>query len=518
MKYLLFICILIYSQLTYSGEKLMPLKDELVHRVAERIKDIKPRYPHLSDYTPEKALNGSVIEYRYQVTTMTDLTYRKLNSISLAIEFYHKEDRTRLIRPPATATFGSISAYLDLEGNDVDKIRDDMLTILTDEKKRFDTLYPDASNPVLEIEMTSLVARGNYDEVLALLKKGVTPNAHNQLGCSVLYIASEAGNLSMVELLIKWGADPAWIDLYSKKTAQQIANDNNHTDIVNLLGAIKGAFKLLNQQYGKDAVTGYFIQAKTSFPHLLPKNRMDTDHFQYVGIEGSDGSTFELVSTDPYARYARDKRYGYYYGKKIEGSDGLSFVDLGCNYAHDKYTVYYNGKKIDTADITTFIRPDSYHSFAKDKNAIYYTGKVFENADHSTFTVLNDTYAIDKNSVYCSGKSITSAHASSFQLLPDTYRRADSSPWAKDKNHVYYIGKIIDGADPETFTIVSQGCAKDRHAVYYRAKRIDEADVETFIVFNDGKLRKYEEHYYDAEDKNNKYFQTTAGLEIINAK
>ena len=55
-------------------------------------------------------------------------------------------------------------------------------------------------------------------------------------------------------------------------------------------------------------------------------------------------------------------------------------------------------------------------------------------------------------------------------------------PYASDSGHVYWMGKTIDGADPNTFRVLNadfECSADDRHA-YYRRTVIANADPRTF--------------------------------------
>lgn len=65
----------------------------------------------------------------------------------------------------------------------------------------------------------------------------------------------------------------------------------------------------------------------------------------------------------------------------------------------------------------------------------------------------------------------------SFQILDDIY--------AKDGKNVYRVGKIIEGADPATFEVLShKAYAKDRFAVYFWGKKVEGADPQTFVLID----------------------------------
>ena len=54
--------------------------------------------------------------------------------------------------------------------------------------------------------------------------------------------------------------------------------------------------------------------------------------------------------------------------------------------------------------------------------------------------------------------------------------------YAKDDKNIYYMGKIIEGADVNTFETISYEYAKDSKNVYYDGKIIKEADSKSFLI------------------------------------
>lgn len=71
---------------------------------------------------------------------------------------------------------------------------------------------------------------------------------------------------------------------------------------------------------------------------------------------------------------------------------------------------------------------------------------------------IRQRYGWDKNDVYYAGRLIPGADGQSFKVLNDWY--------AADKNQAYYAGKPIEGVDPATFTLMEYDYAMDKHAVY----------------------------------------------------
>lgn len=64
---------------------------------------------------------------------------------------------------------------------------------------------------------------------------------------------------------------------------------------------------------------------------------------------------------------------------------------------------------------------------------------------------------------------------------PGSFKRFDESfHYGKDQNAVYYFGKRIEGADPESFRMVSLQYWMDAYSVYYNGDKIPGADPESF--------------------------------------
>ncbi|PIQ31106.1 MAG: hypothetical protein COW61_04415, partial [Candidatus Yonathbacteria bacterium CG17_big_fil_post_rev_8_21_14_2_50_46_19] len=88
------------------------------------------------------------------------------------------------------------------------------------------------------------------------------------------------------------------------------------------------------------------------------------------------------------------------------------------------------------------------------------------------------SYLQDKNRVYYYCQAIDGADPASFVVLSEGY--------ATDKNNVYYSGQAIDGADPASFVVLSEGYATDKNNVYYLASAITGADLASFVVLSEG--------------------------------
>lgn len=189
---------------------------------------------------------------------------------------------------------------------------------------------------------------------------------------------------------------------------------------------------------------------------------------------------FPACSFDPhkYEKPVDKDKSGYYYytlGKKhivykykqksfgiplgwhreiIEEADPETFTVIHKLYGKDKNNVFYSTYKMDADPVTFELNPEN-HSYATDKNHVYFAGKRINNADPASFRI-TDSKARDKDHVFLS-------------LFED-----------KEKG----ILKIVDKADPETYTRVNRNFSKDKNAYFYMDERTN-ADVETFRLLSE---------------------------------
>lgn len=198
--------------------------------------------------------------------------------------------------------------------------------------------------------------------------------------------------------------------------------------------------------------------------------------------------------------------------KKEETCQGSikKIYDQYGNYTKDDNCVYFRGVKIKGADAETFERLESSgYEYFKDKNSVYGSGERLD-IDVNSFIKLGgyNVYIKDKNNVYHNGDKMEGADSDSFRLVS-----VRSDVYTKDKNNVYFLGKIIKGADSASFQELNGYYQRDKNNVYCRGEIVEGADINTFEVYyttiTDLEGNKEKEVGFmegRAKDKNNFYY------------
>lgn len=254
-------------------------------------------------------------------------------------------------------------------------------------------------------------------------------------------------------------------------------------------------------------------------------------------IAGGDPQTFKILN----ANYTRDANRVYYRGNLMPNADTITFVALGEKWAKDKSNVYHWEKIINGADAATFVALDDDHGkdvsrvfdpfgnvfnqiadvgslisvngfWLKDKFHVYTSnGQILDQADPVTFADLGSGYGRDVSHIFYgnigafgSGKGniVSEADLASFKVVADNY--------AKDNVHIYSIGKVLLGADVNTFARIGESpYFKDKSHVWYRGDGpggltlIPEADPNTFVFIGS---------YGEAKDANHTYGFSAKGF------
>ena len=204
-----------------------------------------------------------------------------------------------------------------------------------------------------------------------------------------------------------------------------------------------------------------------------------------------------------------------YYGNEIlEGANPKTAELIGDNLLKDDKNVYYRGKKIKDVKIKNFEKLG--RNYWENDNKIYYRNKKIENADIMSFKVLNEDYAKDKNHVYCGNEVIDPSPLLGKIKNPETFEFLPNGIlYGKDKYNVYYISNTmsncfdsyyfiheVKGINKDKVELLNDWFIKDDKNIYFKGKILEGADYNTFEVLPNGegkdKNRSYE---YLTKDK-----------------
>lgn len=189
--------------------------------------------------------------------------------------------------------------------------------------------------------------------------------------------------------------------------------------------------------------------------------------------EGYDPSTFARLNES----YSKDVNHVYYWYEILEKADPVSFRVLNEHYSADMRYVWYNDDIIEGANPATFVALDKSESqgfslaLAHDDHDYYCRSCPLHVADMGSFKKVGNYWAIDSQNVYYLGigtkigKYVTPiGDYSTFRGL--SYR------YAADAKCVYYENKLIEGADPRSFSVLEdeQDYGQDKNRVYYQAR------------------------------------------------
>ena len=204
--------------------------------------------------------------------------------------------------------------------------------------------------------------------------------------------------------------------------------------------------------------------------------------------------------------YSIDKGNVYYKNKILEGANPKTAELIGFSLLKDDKNVYYMGEKIKDLKIKNFEKLGQ--NYWKNDNKIYYRDKKIENADIMSFKVLNEDYAKDKNNVYDGNESIGRGikDPKTFEFLPNGI--IYGTLYGKDKCNVYYINNTmfncfnsyyfsyeVKGINRDKVEVLNKWFIKDDKNIYFEGKILEGADYNTFEVLPNG----------DGKDKNRSY-------------
>jgi hypothetical protein len=148
-------------------------------------------------------------------------------------------------------------------------------------------------------------------------------------------------------------------------------------------------------------------------------------------------------------------------------TDPATFKDLGGGFGRDSRRVYFEEKVVQDADPESFVVLA--HTYGKDAKAVYSGAYSCRECDVRTFRKINDDFYLDQNAAYV----IVPSHSDHWTRVPsaDPQSVTGLNGWfQKDSQHAFFMGRMIPGADAESFKVGSCGkcevCAEDKNRCY----------------------------------------------------
>jgi hypothetical protein len=109
-------------------------------------------------------------------------------------------------------------------------------------------------------------------------------------------------------------------------------------------------------------------------------------------------------------------------------------------------------------------------------------------ADPKTFSVIEDNYenlyAKDKNQVYYAGKIVEGADPETFELtkpLHEELERVMVNGYMQDATQIYQFGRAVVAVDRESFQYLGEGIAKDKNSVFVSGTVLESAVSNSYI-------------------------------------
>ena len=287
-------------------------------------------------------------------------------------------------------------------------------------------------------------------------------------------------------------------------------------------------YEVINQLYSKDKNNIYYSNRKIIGADL-PTFQIGSDGFSkdknniYFGgkkILGVDRDTIKIIELP----YIKDKNNVYYGNKKIEGADKNTFeltYDFGSvvngYYSKDKNNVYYENKKLKGIDVKTFKKisrlvdnfliedKNGFYIVEKDGSIVPIDGKEVDIENLSQLAIKTNLYH-DKDSMYF----VKNHKLVKIKDAPkvDPYNLSTcNDKYINKYNVVYYLDtdegafKKLEKAESHQFSAYGDTeYAKGRRNVYFKGKILAGADYESF-----GMKYNHEKDVYEIRDKNKDY-------------
>jgi hypothetical protein len=262
-----------------------------------------------------------------------------------------------------------------------------------------------------------------------------------------------------------------WISAgYSTTDSYLLTETEAYYNGVPIDGVDHDSFDILNQEYAKDA------------RHVYSNGRI---------LPNRDPTSFVVLGKSEYGHptYTKDKNNVYVAQDILVGADPATFEVISASYAKDAKRAYWEGIPIRNADVASFtvfeVSGIQSEWWSKDARSIFYTDDTVPLADPATFRPINKWFGKDAHHLYSESSVVSDANLSTVE----TFSGKETLPYIKDAYHVYWASDpatAIIGADPASFTPLTDIYSKDNNAVYRYGVAMEGVNPFTFNPYQAG--------------------------------
>jgi hypothetical protein len=209
-------------------------------------------------------------------------------------------------------------------------------------------------------------------------------------------------------------------------------------------------------------------------------------------LKNIDAATFlpnpcKVFNGEVKDQYYKDKKFIYYFDKKIEGSDGATANTNPNDFCHDKNYIYFKG------EIASFGKePYQYVNcdFFKTKKYVFKNGELVDDMHPDNLKALSGNYTRYNNDVYFGGYKVPMQLEKSSRVKVWTIDNYDF--YITDGKSIFNDGKEIEmKIDLPSFGFLSHSyCFYDKNGIYERGynQELKKEIIEKLPFKYDGKI------------------------------
>jgi predicted DNA-binding antitoxin AbrB/MazE fold protein len=143
-----------------------------------------------------------------------------------------------------------------------------------------------------------------------------------------------------------------------------------------------------------------------------------------------------------------------------------------------------------------YFTENDYVCFGHDKTSI----------DPESYTILGSSYAKDHNNVYHDGKLVPGANPNTFEVIEKCQANENlvgkilpADNYAQDEENIYWSGEMIT-ADHDSFSVINCSYGKDKDFIYTWGRKRTDLDSQTFQLLDQGFSKDQYRVYYSGKE------------------